>query len=99
MEKALEERIAGIEVAIRYQGEQIYEIKKLIQELRNEIAQRQVENGVQTATLTRHDEDLQRIWERIEDLDHKTRSNARFIYIGIGILSAVTFILQLIPRG
>ncbi len=96
MDKTLEQRITALEVAVKYQSEQIAEMKSILLDLRDEIAQRQVENGVQNSTLSKHDEDLQVLWEEIGEIKSSVRSNSKAIYIGLGIAYAASFFLPLI---
>ena len=95
---SLEERMTAIEVAVKYQSEQINEMKSILLDLRDEITQRQVENGVQNSTLSKHDKDLQVIWGEIEKVKSHVRSNTKAISIGLGIAYAVSALLPWIFR-
>jgi len=91
---SLEERMTAIEVAVKYQSEQINEMKSILLDLRDEIAQRQVENGVQNSTLSKHDENFQAVWKEIDEIKNDVKVNTKKIYIGLGVAYAVSAFLS-----
>jgi len=93
-----EERLAAIEVAVKYQSNQIDEIKQMLSDIQSSLKERQNLNGHQDVSIARlqtqvaqHEEDLKQL---NKDVDFVVRK----IYWIVGVLTALQLVVQIVWR-
>ncbi len=93
-----EERLAAIEVALKYQSNQIDEIKQMLSDIQSSLKERQNLNGHQDVSIARlqtqfaqHEEDLKQL---NKDVDFVVRK----IYWIVGVLTALQLVAQIVWR-